>query len=55
MNEDKKLIGIYLPISLIKRLSIFIHNLFINKNTKTNQSEVIEKALVKYLDEEEKK
>jgi metal-responsive CopG/Arc/MetJ family transcriptional regulator len=53
MSDDKKLIGVYLPVFLIKRLSVFIHNLFISKNIKTNQSQVIEKALMEYLDKEE--
>jgi hypothetical protein len=30
MSDKKKLVGVYLPVSLIARLKVFISKLFIN-------------------------
>ncbi len=53
--SEKKQMGIYLPISLIKRLKSFISNLYIKKGIEKSQSEVVEGAIEKYLDEHELK
>ncbi len=53
MADKKKLIGIYLPISLIKRLKSFISKLYIGKGVEKNQSEIAEEAITEYLDKYE--
>jgi metal-responsive CopG/Arc/MetJ family transcriptional regulator len=49
----KKLIGVYLPISLISRLKTFIMKLFIKTGEQKTQSDVVEEAVKEYLDKRE--
>lgn len=50
----KKLIGVYLPLSLITRLKIFIFDKYTRHGTDKTQSEVVEEAVTEYLDRKEK-
>lgn len=50
-DNKKKLIGVYLPFSLIDRLKKYIAKYYLKTGEETNQSEVTEKALEKYLEE----
>lgn len=53
MSDKKKLVGVYLPISLIARLKAFISKLYLEKGTEKNQSEIAEEAIEEYLDRHE--
>lgn len=53
MVEKKKLIGVYLPLSLINRLKTFIMNLFLKTGEQKTQSDVVEEAVKEYLDKRE--
>lgn len=55
MANKKKLMGVYLPISLITRLKMFISRLYLKKGISKSHSEVIEEAVTQYLDREEEK
>lgn len=50
---SKKLVGVYLPVELIARLKKYIMRRYLNEEEEKNQSEVIEEALTKYLDDKE--
>ena len=50
----KKLIGVYLPLSLITRLKIFIFDKYTRHGTDKTQSEVVDEAVTEYLDRKEK-
>jgi hypothetical protein len=54
MAEKKKLVGAYLPISLISRLKIFVFEHYTKHGIPKNQSEVIEEAVTEFLDKKEK-
>lgn len=54
MADKKKLVGVYLPQSLITRLKTFIFEKYIKKGQDKSQSEVIENAVEEYLDRQEK-
>ena len=53
MTEKKKLIGVYLPLSLVNRLKTFIMKLFLKTGEQKTQSDVIEEAVKEYLDKRE--
>jgi len=53
MAEKKKLIGVYLPLSLINRLKTFIMKLFLKTGEQKTQSDVVEEAVKEYLDKRE--
>jgi metal-responsive CopG/Arc/MetJ family transcriptional regulator len=53
MAEKKKLIGVYLPLSLINRLKAFIMKLFLKTGEQKTQSDVVEEAVKEYLDKRE--
>lgn len=52
MSDKKKLVGVYLPVSLIARLKVFISKLYI-KGKEKNQSQIAEEAIREYLDRHE--
>ena len=52
-QNDKKLVGIYLPGELITRLKVYIFENFTKKSIPKSQSEVVEDALMEYLDKNE--
>ncbi len=54
MNK-KKLVGVYLPVSLIIRLKTFIFKRYTKAGIDKSQSEVIEEAVTQYLDKEERR
>ena len=54
MPDKKKLVGVYLPLSLIIRLKKHIASLFLKDDMKKSQSEIIEEALKEHLDKKEK-
>jgi metal-responsive CopG/Arc/MetJ family transcriptional regulator len=49
MSDKKKLVGVYLPVSLIAKLKAFISRLYLEKGIEKNQSEIIEEAIKEYL------
>jgi metal-responsive CopG/Arc/MetJ family transcriptional regulator len=53
MAEKKRLIGVYLPLSLINRLKTFIMKLFLKTGEQKTQSDVVEEAVKEYLDKRE--
>ena len=53
MAEKKKLIEVYLPLSLINRLKTFIMKLFLKTGEQKTQSEVVGEAVKEYLDKRE--
>jgi metal-responsive CopG/Arc/MetJ family transcriptional regulator len=53
MTEKKKLIGVYLPLSLITRIKTFAKQLYIKKHIEKSHSEIVEEAVEQYLDREE--
>lgn len=53
MSDKKKLVGVYLPTSLIERLKMFISSLYLKKRTKKTQSDIAEEAIKEYLDRNE--
>ena len=55
MSDKKKLVGVYLPVSLIARLKAFISKLYLEKGIEKNQSEIAEEAIGEYLDRYEEK
>ena len=55
MTEKKKLIGVYLPLSLVNRLKTFIMKLFLKTGEQKNTSNIVEEAVKEYLDKEELK
>jgi len=55
LGNKKKLIGVYLPLSLIKELKQFILKVFEETGLRKSQSEVIEEALEKYLNKRKPK
>lgn len=54
MSDKKKLVGVYLPLSLIDRLKKYIFKTYIKDGTEKSQSEIVEEALEKHLDQKEK-
>lgn len=50
MTEKKKLIGVYLPLSLINRLKTFIVKLSLKTGEQKTQSDIVEEAVKEYLD-----
>jgi len=50
MTDKKKLVGVYLPLSLITRLKKFISRLYLERSIVKSQSEIIEEAVEEYLD-----
>ena len=55
MTEKKKLIGVYLPLSLVNRLKTFIIKLSLKTGEQKTQSSIVEEAVKEYLDKEELK
>ena len=55
MTEKKKLIGVYLPLSLVNRLKTFIIKLSLKTGEQKTQSDIVEEAVKEYLDKEELK
>ena len=53
MTEKKKLIGVYLPLSLINRLKTFTVKLFLKTGEQKTQSDIVEEAVKEYLDKRE--
>jgi len=53
MTEKKKLIGVYLPLSLTNRLKTFIVKLFLKTGEQKTQSDIVEEAVKEYLDKRE--
>ena len=53
MAEKKKLIGVYLPLSLVNRLKTFIMKLFLKTGEQKTQSDIVEEAVKEYLDKRE--
>jgi metal-responsive CopG/Arc/MetJ family transcriptional regulator len=53
MTDKKKVVGVYLPPSLIERITRYLCNLFLKKGIKKRQSEFIQEAIENHLDEEE--
>lgn len=53
MTEKKKLIGVYLPLSLTNRLKTFIVKLFMKTGEQKTQSSIVEEAVKEYLDKRE--
>ena len=53
MTEKKKLIGVYLPLSLINRLKTFIVKFFLKTGEQKTQSDIVEEAVKEYLDKRE--
>jgi hypothetical protein len=47
--DKKKLIGIYLPISLISRIKEFASWLYLEKGIEKSQSEIAQEALEEYF------
>lgn len=52
-TEKKKLIGVYLPLSLVNRLKTFIMKLFLETGEQKTQSDIVEEAVKEYLDKRE--
>ena len=51
----KKLIGVYLPNELIARFKKFIMQHYLKTGEEKSQSEIVEEALTKFLDDAENK
>ena len=51
----KKLVGIYLPKELVARFKKFIMQHYLKTGEEKSQSEVVEEALTKFLDDAESK
>lgn len=53
MSGKKKLVGVYLPVSLVEKLKIFISKLYLEKGVEKSQSEIVEEAIEEYLSRNE--